>query len=357
MVSEPALRVAINGYGRIGRNVLRALYEDQLLGRNNLAIDQTVGRNIEIVAINELGALDSVAHLTRYDSTHGVFQLPVNVDAEASTLQIADHCIQVLSIEDPEQCPWGQLDIDVVLECTGLFRSREDADKHIKAGAKRVVIGAVAFDEVDNTLLYGINHQQFSQQDRIISSASCTTHCLAPILTVLHEKWGVEYALMTELHAYTSDQHLLDKMHRDLRRARAGAQNLIPTTSSSISAIQQVLPFMQGRIDGYSMRVPTVNVAAVDLTVQLTNAATVTENDITELMSDAAKGGLKGILGVCHEPLVSSDFIHRSESAIYDATQTMVLGPMIKLTAWYDNEWGYTHRLLDLLETIRERMD
>ncbi len=178
MVSEPALRVAINGYGRIGRNVLRALYEDQLLGRNNLAIDQTVGRNIEIVAINELGALDSVAHLTRYDSTHGVFQLPVNVDAEASTLQIADHCIQVLNIEDPGQCPWGQLDIDVVLECTGLFRSREDADKHIKAGAKRVVIGAVAFDEVDNTLLYGINHQQFSQQDRIISSASCTTHCL-----------------------------------------------------------------------------------------------------------------------------------------------------------------------------------
>jgi glyceraldehyde 3-phosphate dehydrogenase len=357
MVSEPALRVAINGYGRIGRNVLRALYEDQLLGRNNLAIDQTVGRNIEIVAINELGALDSVAHLTRYDSTHGVFQLPVNVDVEASTLQIADHCIQVLSIEDPEQCPWRQLDIDVVLECTGLFRSREDAGKHINAGAKRVVIGAVAFDEVDNTLLYGINHQQFSQQDRIISSASCTTHCLAPVLTVLHEKWGVEYALMTELHAYTSDQHLLDKMHRDLRRARAGAQNLIPTTSSSISAIQQVLPFMQGRIDGYSMRVPTVNVAAVDLTVQLTNAATVTANDITELMSDAANGDFKGILGVCHEPLVSSDFIHRSESAIYDATQTMVLGPMIKLTAWYDNEWGYTHRLLDLLETIRERMD
>lgn len=353
--TEPALRVAINGYGRIGRNVLRALYEDQLLGRNNLAIDQTVGRNIEIVAINELGALDSVAHLTRYDSTHGVFQLPVIVDVEASTLQIADHCIQVLNIEDPEQCPWGQLDIDVVLECTGVFRSREDAGRHIKAGAKRVVIGAVAFDEVDNTLLYGINHEQFSQQDRIISSASCTTHCLAPLLSVLHKQWGVEHALMTEIHAYTSDQHLLDKMHRDLRRARAGAQNLIPTTSSSIGAIQQVLPFMQGRIDGYSMRVPTVNVAAVDLTLQLACTPSVTAGDITELMVDAAKGDLRGILGICHEPLVSSDFIHRTESAIYDATQTTVLGPMIKLTAWYDNEWGYTHRLLDLLETIRER--
>ena len=355
MVSEPALRVAINGYGRIGRNVLRALYEDQLLGRNNLAIDQTVGRNIEIVAINELGTLDSVAHLTRYDSTHGVFQLPVDVDVEASTLQIADHSIKVLNVEDPEQCPWGPLDIDVVLECTGVFRSRDDAGRHIKAGAKRVVIGAVAFDEVDNTLLYGINHEQFSQQDRIISSASCTTHCLAPLLSVLHKQWGVENALMTEIHAYTSDQHLLDKMHRDLRRARAGAQNLIPTTSSSIGAIQQVLPFMQGRIDGYSMRVPTVNVAAVDLTLQLACTSPVTANDITELMVNAAKNGLRGILGICHEPLVSSDFIHRTESAIYDATQTTVLGPMIKLTAWYDNEWGYTHRLLDLLETIRER--
>ncbi len=349
---EPAIRVAINGYGRIGRNVLRALYEDQLLGRNNLAIDQTVGRNIEIVAINELGTLESVAHLTRYDSTHGVFQLPVDVVGDS--LQIADHTIPVFSIERPEECPWEALNVDVVVECTGVFRSREEAGRHLRAGAKRVVIGAVAFDDVDSTLVYGINHDQFSLDHTVISSASCTTHCLAPILSVLNETWGVDSALMTEIHAYTSDQHLLDKVHRDLRRARAGAQNLIPTTSSSIAAIQKVLPFMKDKIDGYSMRVPTVNVAAVDLTLQLSR--TPSAEDITQVMCDAADQGLRGVLGVCHEPLVSSDFIHRSESAIYDATQTTVLGSMVKLTAWYDNEWGYTHRLLDLLETIRERM-
>lgn len=351
---EPALRVAINGYGRIGRNVLRALYEDQLLGRNTLAIDQTVGRHIEIVAINELGSLESVVHLTRYDSTHGAFRLPVQVDEEAQTIQVADNTIQVLSIEQPDLCPWGQLDVDVVVECTGQFRSRKEAERHLTAGAKRVVIGAVAFDDVDKTLVYGINHDQFSMQDQILSSASCTTNCLAPLLTVLHKQWGVEHALMTEIHAYTSDQHLLDKVHRDLRRARAGAQNLIPTTSSSIGAIQKVLPFMDGRIDGYSMRVPTVNVAAVDLTLQL--HTTPTSSEITDAMCTAAESEFKGVLGVCHEPLVSSDFIHRTESSIYDATQTTILGSMVKLTAWYDNEWGYAHRLLDLLETIRERM-
>lgn len=331
-----AIRVAINGYGRIGRNFLRALYEDRLKG---------VKRPIEVVAINDIGSPESLVHLTRYDTTHGIFQLPVVLDEYQ--LCVAGDAIPLTQFEHPELCPWSELDVDVVLECTGLYRSHADAMRHINAGAKRVIIGAVAFDEVDATIIYGVNQHTLSGDETIISSASCTTHCLAPLLSVLNDEWGVEQALMTEIHAYTSDQQLLDKTHRDLRRARSGAQNLIPTSSSSIGAIQKVLPFMAGRIDGYSMRVPTINVAAVDLTVDL--GQKVPAEAINQAMRSATDNQFQGILAISEEPLVSSDFIHRPESAIFDTAETRSIGQMVKITAWYDNEWGYTHRLLDLL--------
>lgn len=335
------IRIAINGYGRIGRNLLRALYQNREHGCN---------RDVQLVAINDLGSPESLLHLTRYDTTHGRFHTPVTLHND-NVLQVNGDSIVLLQIENPAQCPWDELNIDVVLECTGQFRARADAALHIQAGAKKVVIGAVAFDEVDNTIVYGVNHQGLRADDSIISHASCTTHCVAPLLKVMNESFGVKQAFMTEIHSYTSDQVLLDHVHRDLRRARAGAQNLIPTTSSSISAVQQVLPEMQGKIAGYSMRVPTLNVAAVDLTLVLQQKVS-TEQQIHEAMYDACRDEFKNILGYCNEPLVSVDFVNRTESAIYDETQTLVTDEMVKIVAWYDNETGYAYRLLDLVEFI-----
>ncbi|TNC86247.1 MAG: type I glyceraldehyde-3-phosphate dehydrogenase [Alcanivorax sp.] len=337
------IRVAINGYGRIGRNMLRALYEN---------LQQGCNRQVQLVAINDLGSAESLLHLTRYDTTHGRFHTPVNLTRD-NVLQVNGDSIVLLQIEDPAHCPWAELDIDVVLECTGVYRAREDASRHLQAGARRVIIGAVAFDEVDATIVYGVNHSQLSAAHKVISNASCTTHCIAPLLKVMDETFGVKQAFMTEIHSYTSDQVLLDHVHRDLRRARAGAQNLIPTTSSSIGAVQKVLPRLEGKISGYSMRVPTLNVAAVDLTLMLNTPLTDVQ-PIHRAMEQASESNLKGILGYCHEPLVSVDFLHRTESAIYDETQTIVTDGMIKIVAWYDNETGYAHRLLDLVEALQQ---
>lgn len=336
------IRVAINGYGRIGRNMLRALYEN---------LQQGCNRHVRLVAINDLGSPESLLHLTRYDTTHGRFNTPVTL-VQDDVLQVNGDSIKLLQIEDPAQCPWAALDVDVVLECTGIYRSREDASRHLQAGAKRVIIGAVAFDEVDATIVYGVNHHWLQQQHKVISNASCTTHCIAPLLQVMDAAFGVKQVFMTEIHSYTSDQVLLDHVHRDLRRARAGAQNLIPTTSSSIGAVQKVLPQLEGKISGYSMRVPTLNVAAVDLTLMLDKPVADVQQ-IHAAMQQASEGALKGILGYCHEPLVSVDFLHRTESAIYDETQTIVTEGMIKIVAWYDNETGYAHRLLDLVECLK----
>jgi len=336
------IRVAINGYGRIGRNLLRALYEN---------LQQGCNRNVQLVAINDLGSPESLLHLTRYDTTHGRFHTPVSLH-QNNVLQVNGDSIVLLQIEDPAQCPWAELDIDVVLECTGVFRARDDAARHLQAGAKRVIIGAVAFDEVDATIVYGVNQQQLLPEHKIISNASCTTHCIAPLLQVMDAAFGVQQAFMTEIHSYTSDQVLLDHVHRDLRRARAGAQNLIPTTSSSIGAVQKVLPQLEGRIEGYSMRVPTLNVAAVDLTL-ITNKKINNSAEINLIMEQASTGAFKGILGYCHEPLVSADFLNRTESAVYDETQTIVTDQLIKIVAWYDNETGYAHRLLDLVEALQ----
>lgn len=343
------LRVAINGYGRIGRNVLRAFYEDSA---NCECSGGHKGHPFEIVAVNDVGSAESLVHLTRYDTTHGAFRAKVDlcIEGEQEYLQVNGNRIAIFHHESPGDCPWQALKVDLVLECTGVFRARADAARHLAAGARQVIIGAVSFDEVDSTIVYGVNHQSYSPEQKVISSASCTTHCLAPLLNLFDQAWGLQEALMTEIHAYTSDQYLLDKTHRDLRRARAGAQNLIPTTSSSINAVQKVLPHLQGKIDGYSMRVPTINVAAVDLTMRFQRPCT--REAIHQLVAEQAQGPFRGLIGYCEEPLVSSDFIHRSESAIFDSTATMVLGDLVKVTAWYDNEWGYTHRLIDLLDVI-----
>ncbi len=343
------LRVAINGYGRIGRNVLRAFYEDFA---NCECSGGHRGHGFEIVAINDVGSAESLVHLTRYDTTHGAFRADIRLKEEAGQeyLCINGDEIAIYHHQAPTECPWDKLNIDVVLECTGVFRARDDAAQHLSAGARQVIIGAVSFDEVDNTIVFGVNHDTYHPSQKIISNASCTTHCIAPLLSIFDEAWGLQEALMTEIHAYTSDQFLLDKTHRDLRRARAGAQNLIPTTSSSINAVQKVLPQLQGKIDGYSMRVPTVNVAAVDLTMRFAQPCSV--ETMHKLVEEKAGGEYQGLIDYCQEPLVSSDFIHRTESAIFDTTQTKTLGQLIKITAWYDNEWGYTHRLIDLLDVI-----
>lgn len=330
------IRIGINGFGRIGRNVVRALYEAGMAGKEF---------PIQVAAINDIGSNEAMAHLLRYDTVHGVFCVPTKLQGK-QWLRIGGDAIPLMNYADPAEIPWESLGIDVVLECTGQFRAYADASRHLEAGAKRVILGSVPFDDADAVVVYGVNHDA-ALDARIISAASCTTHCLAMLLSVMDAAFGVNTAMMTEIHAYTSDQQILDHVHRDLRRARAGAQNLIPTTSSSIGAIQKVMPQLTGRISGYSMRVPTVNVAAIDLTLMLERTPEV--DDINAIMKLASDEPLAGLLGYCREPLVSSDFIHETPSAIYDATQTVVNNGLVKIVGWYDNEWGYANRLLDLL--------
>ena len=326
------IKVGINGYGRIGRNILRAVYES---GRSD---------EIQIVAINDLGDANTNAHLTQYDTAHGKF--PGEISVEGDYMIVNGDKIRVLSERDPAKLPWGELGVDVVHESTGFFASKEKASAHLAGGAKKVIISAPGGSDVDATIVYGVNHGVLKASDTVISNASCTTNCLAPLVKVLHENIGVQQGTMTTIHAYTNDQVLTDVYHTDLRRARAATMSMIPTTTGAASAVGLVLPELNGKLDGYSMRVPTINVSVVDLTIIAARETTVDE--INSLMKTAADGEMKGVLAYNDKPLVSIDFNHDPASATYDSTQTRVLGgKLVKVIAWYDNEWGFSNRMLD----------
>ncbi|NAR99918.1 type I glyceraldehyde-3-phosphate dehydrogenase [Acinetobacter haemolyticus] len=337
-------RIAINGFGRIGRNVLRAWFENPKQFQ------------FEIVAINDVADVQTLVHLFKYDTTHGRFagQVEIQIENQHIFLNIQSHQrqlkLQVFKQEQPELLPWKDLEIDVVLECTGLFRSRADATRHIEAGSKRVIIGAAPFDSVDAAIVYGVNHADVKATDQIISGVSCTTQALVPLVKIIDDAFGIDTALMTEIHAVTADQSVLDHAHRDLRRARASGQNIIPTTSSALGALKRVMPKMENRIDGYSIRVPTINVAAIDLT--FVSHSPITVHKVNEILVKAAQSDYAQIMQVTDEDLVSSDFNHSPYSLIVDLTQTMVVGHQAKVFAWYDNEWGYANRLLDLCESF-----
>jgi glyceraldehyde 3-phosphate dehydrogenase len=328
-----AVKVAINGYGRIGRNVLRALYES---GRNN---------EIQIVAINDLGDAETNAHLTRYDTAHGKF--PHEVAVDGGDLVVKGDRIKVFAERDPAKLPWGEHGVDVVLECTGLFTTKAKAGAHIAGGAKKVIISAPGGSDVDGTFVYGVNHDQLKASHEVISNASCTTNCLAPLAKVLHEKIGIVHGLMTTIHAYTNDQVLTDVYHSDLRRARSATMSQIPTKTGAAAAVGLVLPELNGKLDGFAMRVPTINVSVVDLSFVAARATT--KEEIDAAVKEAAEGKLKGILGFNKAPLVSIDFNHDARSSVYDATLTKVMGgTMVKVLSWYDNEWGFSNRMLDM---------
>jgi glyceraldehyde 3-phosphate dehydrogenase len=326
------LKVGINGYGRIGRNVLRALYES---GRQ---------KEIGIVAVNDLGDAATNVHLTRFDSVHGRFPGEVRVDGEY--MLVNGDRIRVLAERDPAKLPWGDLGVDTVFECTGLFTSKAKAGQHLSGGAKRVVISAPGEKDVDATIVYGVNHKVLKSSMTVISNASCTTNCLAPLVKALDDRIGVVSGLMTTIHSYTNDQVLTDVFHKDLRRARSATQNQIPTKTGAAAAVGLVLPHLNGKLDGFSIRVPTINVSLVDLTFVAKKQTTVEE--VNAAVKQAADGDLKGILEYTAEPLVSSDFNHHPASSIFDATITKVAdGTLVKVYAWYDNEWGFSNRMLD----------
>jgi glyceraldehyde 3-phosphate dehydrogenase len=325
------VKVAINGYGRIGRNIMRALYES---GRTD---------EIQVVAINDLGDANTNAHLTRYDTAHGKFPGEVSVDGGDLVIN-GDH-IRVFAERDPAKLPWGELGVQVVYESTGFFTKREAAAAHLKAGAKKVIISAPG-QGVDNTIVFGVNDNTLKASDDIISNASCTTNCLAPLAKVLHEGIGIEKGLMTTIHAYTNDQVLTDVFHSDLRRARSATMSQIPTKTGAAAAVGLVLPELNGKLDGFSMRVPTINVSVVDLSFLASRATTVEE--VNAVVKAAAEGPLKGVLGYNTEPLVSIDFNHDPRSSVFDASLTRVMeGNLVKVLSWYDNEWGFSNRMLD----------
>ena len=325
------IRVAINGYGRIGRNVLRAHYES---GKKH---------GIEIVAINDLGDPKTNAHLTRYDTAHGRF--PGTVEVEGEYMVVNGDKIRVLANRNPAELPWGELGVDVVLECTGFFTSKEKASAHLQGGAKKVVISAPGGKDVDATVVYGVNHNVLKASDTVISNASCTTNCLAPLVQPLHEKLGLETGLMTTVHAYTNDQVLTDVYHEDLRRARSATMSMIPTKTGAAAAVGLVLPELNGKLDGFAIRVPTINVSIVDLSFVAQRDTTVEE--VNAILKEASEGALKGILSYNTEPLVSVDFNHNPSSSNFDATLTKVSGKLVKVSSWYDNEWGFSNRMLD----------
>ena len=327
-----AIKVGINGYGRIGRNVLRALYEGKHKGE------------IQIVALNDLGDAKTNAHLTQYDTVHGRFPGEVKVDGDS--LLVNGDRIRVLAERDPAKLPWGELGVQYVLECTGLFTSKAKASAHLAGGAKKVVISAPGGADVDATIVYGVNHQTLSGRHTVISNASCTTNCLVPVAKVLHDAFGITAGIMTTIHSYTNDQVLIDVYHKDLRRARSATQSQIPTKTGAAASVGLVLPELNGRLDGFSVRVPTINVSLVDLTITAARPTTVEE--IHQVMCAAADGPLKGILGYNTAPLVSMDFNHDARSSVFDATLTKVIGgTLVKVCAWYDNEWGFSNRMLD----------
>jgi glyceraldehyde 3-phosphate dehydrogenase len=327
------IKVAINGYGRIGRNVLRAFYEG---GKK---------QDIQIVAINDLGNAEHNAHLTRYDTTHGKFPGKVAVDGDS--MVVDGDRIRVFAQRDPAQLPWGSLAVDVVLECTGLFTTKEKASAHLKGGARKVIISAPGGKDVDATVVYGVNHDRLKASDTVISNASCTTNCLAPLVKPLHDKIGVVNGLMTTVHAYTNDQVLTDVYHEDLRRARSATMSMIPTKTGAAAAVGLVLPELNGKLDGYAIRVPTINVSIVDLSFIAARDTTVDE--VNAIMKAASESGpLKGILNYNTAPLVSVDFNHDPASSTFDSTLTKVSGRLVKVSSWYDNEWGFSNRMLDV---------
>jgi len=326
------IRIGINGYGRIGRNILRALYESDKRAE------------IEIVAVNDLGDARTNAHLTRRDTAHGRF--PGSIEVDGDSMVVNGDRIKVLAERDPAKLPWGDLGAEIVLESTGLFASREKSAAHLAGGAKKVIISAPAGKDVDATIVYGVNHNTLKASHEIISNASCTTNCLAPLVKPLHEKIGVRHGLMTTIHAYTNDQVLTDVFHKDLRRARSATMSQIPTKTGAAAAVGLVLPELDGRLDGFAMRVPTINVSVVDLTFVAERETSVDE--INKVMKEASEGDLKGVLAYNDEPLVSIDFNHDPASSTYDAGLTKVMGgTLVKVLAWYDNEWGFSNRMLD----------
>jgi glyceraldehyde 3-phosphate dehydrogenase len=327
------VRVAINGYGRIGRNILRAHYEDDK------------SHDLQVVAINDLGPPETNAHLTRYDTAHGKF--PGKVEVQGDEMIVNGDRIKVVAQRDPAQLPWKDLGVDVVLECTGFFTSKEKASAHIKGGAKKVLISAPGGKDVDATVVYGVNHQTLKASHTVVSNASCTTNCLAPLVKPLHESIGLVNGLMTTIHAFTNDQVLTDVFHEDLRRARSAVMSMIPTKTGAASAVGLVLPELNGKLDGHAIRVPTINVSIVDLSFIAARDTTVDE--VNSIMKKASEGGaLKGILGYNTGPLVSIDFNHDPRSSIFDATLTKVSGRLVKVSSWYDNEWGFSNRMLDV---------
>jgi glyceraldehyde 3-phosphate dehydrogenase len=327
-----AIKVGINGYGRIGRNILRALYEAKRNGE------------IQIVAINDLGNANTNAHLTRYDTAHGKFNGTVEVDGDS--IVVNGDRIKVLSERDPAKLPWGQLGVDVVFECTGIFTSKAKSSLHLAGGAKRVLISAPGGADVDGTVVFGVNHNILTSAMTVVSNASCTTNCLAPLAKVLHDAIGIESGLMTTIHSYTNDQVLTDVYHEDLRRARSATMSMIPTKTGAAAAVGLVLPELKGKLDGFAIRVPTINVSLVDLTFKPKRATTIEE--INNLVKAAAGGALKGVLAYTEAPLVSVDYNHDPASSTYDATLTKIIdGTLVKVCSWYDNEWGFSNRMLD----------
>jgi len=326
------IKVAINGYGRIGRNILRAHYES---GKKH---------DLAIVALNDLGSPETNAHLTRYDTVHGKF--PGKIEVEGDALVVNGDRIKVLAVRNPAELPWAALGIDVVLECTGLFTTKEKASAHLKGGAKKVIISAPGGKDVDATVVYGVNHGTLKASHTVISNASCTTNCLVPLVKPLHDKIGVVNGLMTTIHSYTNDQVLSDVYHEDLRRARSATMSMIPTKTGAAAAVGLVLPELNGKLDGYAIRVPTINVSIVDLSFIAARDTTVDE--VNAIMKAASESGpLAGLLGCSTGPLVSVDFNHDARSSVFDATLTKVSGRLVKVSAWYDNEWGFSNRMLD----------
>jgi glyceraldehyde 3-phosphate dehydrogenase len=327
-----AIKVGINGYGRIGRNILRATYQGKRTGQ------------MQIVALNDLGDAKTNAHLTRYDTVHGRFPGEVAVDADS--MVVNGDRIRVLAERDPAKLPWGDLGVDIVLECTGLFTSKAKASGHLKGGAKKVMISAPGGEDVDATIVYGVNHNTLKASHTVVSNASCTTNCLAPVAKVLHEKIGIVAGIMTTIHSYTNDQVLTDVYHTDLRRARSATMSQIPTKTGAAAAVGLVLPELKGKLDGFAVRVPTINVSLVDLTFSAKRATSAEE--IHQAMKEATNGSMKGILAYNDAPLVSVDFNGDAHSSIFDATLTKVIdGTLVKVCSWYDNEWGFSNRMID----------
>ncbi len=329
------IKLAINGYGRIGRTILRAIYERKLENK------------FHIVAINDLGDTRTNAHLTKYDTVHGRFNAQVN--HENNYLIVNDNKINIFNERNPKDLPWEQLGVDIVLECTGLFRSKTACQAHLDAGAKKVIISAPGQD-VDATIVYGVNHEVLTSDMKVISNASCTTNCLAPLAKILNDKLGIESGIMTTIHSYTNDQVLTDVYHSDLYRARAAALNMIPTQTGAAKAVGLVIPELNGKFSGMAVRVPTANVSLVDL--NFISGRTTTAEEVNETIVQSVTGTLKEVVAINQEPLVSADFNHVAYSSIFDATQTTVQGRLVKIMAWYDNEWGFSNRMLDTAQVF-----